>query len=76
MQVIFQPALDFGADRAFGMVGEELASPLDLVSERDVGQRFGMDQVVDNPPFDDGSPRGQLGFQGSGECEAAFVRRV
>ena len=41
LEVALEPALDLGADRAFGMLGQELAGSLDQVGERDVGQRLG-----------------------------------
>ena len=46
-EVLVEPALDLGPRRAVGVLGEELAGSLDQVGQRDVGQRLGADQVVD-----------------------------
>ena len=46
-EVLVEPALRPRGARAVGMVGQELPGSFDLVGQRDVGQRLGADQVVE-----------------------------
>ncbi len=69
VKVTLEPALDLRADRTFGVLGEELPGPLDLVGQGHVGERLGLDQVVDDPPLDGGLPGRQLGLERPGEGE-------
>ena len=74
LEILVEPALDFGARRAVGMLGEELAGSLDLVGERDVGERLGADQVVDELPLRGGPAGVQLVLERPGQLRGP--RRV
>jgi hypothetical protein len=67
LKVDIEPALHLWTDRTFRVLGDEKAGALDLVVQRDVGQRFGMDQVLNDPAFGCRPLGGDLGLERPGE---------
>ena len=57
------------------MVRQKLAGPLDLVGQRNVGQRFGMDQVINNPSLGRGLFGRQLALERPGQRERLGAAR-